>query len=199
VRIFERFLAEGQLAAGGERLGRLSHGSERLDGASKRLGLDALAQPLLHVLVGDDAHLVLAQELVTADVVAMVVSVEQHLDHSRTDFADRLGKVGRAVGQATIDHEGAVGTEHHADVAAGVGEHDDAVGQFRGGDGRRGLSAGRLTEGLGRQGDGQTCGAAEQRAQKFTTIIEHKEELLKPETAARRAIMASGRAVDFDR
>jgi hypothetical protein len=70
--------------------------------------------------VSDDADATHPEELVAADMIEVIVRVEQRLHHARADPRCRGHDVHRAVRKAAVDHHDSVIADENADVASGA-------------------------------------------------------------------------------
>ncbi len=92
--------------------------------------VDAGGQARADVLVGDD-RAVVAEDLVPAGVIAVVVRVEDELDRLGGDAVQRLADLRRERRELVVDDDDAVVADRDADVAAGAGEHVHGAGDLR--------------------------------------------------------------------
>jgi hypothetical protein len=116
--------------------------------------------------VRDDHAAGLAQRLVAADVVAVVVRVDDEPHRPLVDLADRRQQlVGQRL-QLIVDDEHAVLPGRHGDVAAPALDHGDGVGQ----PGRDILDFLILREHAGCRCAKQENGAEKQAAKYGTTV-----------------------------
>jgi hypothetical protein len=85
------------------------------------------SKPFLHILVGNDPNLVLAEIFITSSVIEVVVRVEQHLYHSRADLGDGFRQIAGSRGISPVDHQEAIRPDDEADISTVARKCDDAI------------------------------------------------------------------------
>ena len=110
------------------------HHGQRLIGIRGRGAVHEIAEllgghALADVVVRDDDAAGLAQGLVAADVVAVIVGVDDESHRAVVDLADRRQQLLGQRLHLIIDDEHAIFTGGHGDVAAPALDHGDGVGQ----------------------------------------------------------------------